>query len=139
MFDETYPLRTRICGAIGIDILSSDAELFSAILSLTTKRIDMSEGIRIDLCNMLELDYLTSRDMDIYQAVALHQVEADALRARVQALENSIENIIQICASGMGEWASVQPPHLPAEMEVLHDVINELSGLLDNEKEGKNV
>lgn len=57
--------------------------------------------------------------------------ERDALLARVDALETGITNAIQELAVGMGEWACVNPPYLPADMEVMHDACNTLSDLFE--------
>lgn len=41
----------------------------------------------------------------------------------INILRAALNDIRSIAASGMGEWSSVQPPYLPAEMEVLHDIV----------------
>lgn len=38
-------------------------------------------------------------------------------------LRAAIDEIRSMAEAGMGEWVSVQPPYLPADMEVLYDIV----------------
>lgn len=70
IFDETYPLRTRICGVLGIDPLSDDKALYGEI---ATMKLAMKNSVDA----IYELGEETTR----------LEAERDALKARVDELE----------------------------------------------------
>lgn len=41
----------------------------------------------------------------------------------VNVLRAALDEVRSMAENGMGEWSSVQPPYLPADMEVLHDIV----------------
>ena len=38
-------------------------------------------------------------------------------------MRKALNDIHDRAVAGMGEWACVQPPYLPANMEALHDIV----------------
>ena len=45
------------------------------------------------------------------------------LVSEVSKLRAALNEVRELAVNGMGEWSPVQPPYLPADMEVLHDII----------------
>ena len=52
-------------------------------------------------------------------------------------LRAALTEIKEYAESQMGEWSSVQPPYLPAEMEVLYDIIEMCESAANNACSGQ--
>lgn len=59
----------------------------------------------------------------MYGSLVLLQDKLSAAEAENKQLKKAIAEISDYALSQMGEWSCVQPPYLPADMEVLHDIV----------------
>lgn len=59
----------------------------------------------------------------MYNSLVLLQDKLAAQEAENKKLKKALGEIKDYAESQMGEWSCVQPPYLPAEMEVLYDII----------------
>jgi len=59
----------------------------------------------------------------MYGSLILLQDKLAESEAEIEKLKKKIEKIEEYSISQMGQWSCVVPPHLPADMEVLYDII----------------